>query len=137
MKAAAGLILLLAVPMAAIAGGSWAGESRGAVITYGKQAFKSARISAPSALPARAISSRVSWKITPDAPVSPYFDIKLCAGFQCIALPGLSGSAKLPASFPAAGPLHFVYSFKTRGPVSPALTILSNRVTVNYRVAGK
>ncbi len=132
------LVMLLAISHTALAaGGSWSGKSRGDVITRGKQAFKSKSVSAPAALPAGAISSRVSWKITPDAPVAPYFDIKLCHGNQCIVLPGLSGEAQLPASFPASGPFHFVYSFKTRGPVIPALTILSNELTVNYRTAGR
>ncbi|WP_435952248.1 flagellar protein FlhE [Dryocola sp. BD626] len=134
MKTLALVALLAASQTAMAAGGAWSSQSRGSVITRGQQAFKSNPVMAPSSLPAGAVSSRVSWQITPDGTVPPYFDIKLCSVNRCIALPALAGTATLPASFPASGPFHFVYSFKTRGPLLPALTILSNRVTVDYRV---
>ncbi len=131
------LFVLLWIPMQAAAqSGSWSSKSWGGAISYGRNAVTSQPVRAPSQLPTGACNSTIAWRITTDNPPQLDLVIKLCSAYSCITLPSLGGEKKLPASFPAAGPFHFVYMTKVRGPVFPVLTILSNEVTVNYRTAG-
>jgi flagellar protein FlhE len=51
-----------------------------------------------------------------------------------VRLSGLSGEVALPAGFPAGGPLWFEYISTVRGAIVPSVMILSNQVTLGYRV---
>ncbi|HEY3985242.1 flagellar protein FlhE [Cedecea sp.] len=126
---------LIFLPSFALAqSGAWSSQSQGPVISRGQQRFKSQPINAPAPLPTGAVASRVQWRVVTATPPPGYLELKLCGGGSCITLPSLSGSRTLPASFPANGPWYFHYEFTTRGALTPPITVLSNQVTVNYRV---
>lgn len=132
------LFVLLWIPIQAAAqSGSWSSKSWGGAVSYGRNAVTSQPVRAPSPLPTGASGSTIAWRITTDNPPQQGLVIKLCSADSCIALPSLGGEKKLPPSFPAAGPFHFVYMTKVRGPVFPVLTIMSNEVTLNYHIAQK
>ncbi|MFP2239420.1 flagellar protein FlhE [Pseudescherichia vulneris] len=128
------LALLFVAPVAQAANGSWTSQSFGGTLTRGQQTLKSRPIQAASALPKGAVATRLSWKITPDGPTPVGFRIQICSGHRCVALPGLRGEITLPAGYPAAGPYRFEYLSVARGPLYPPLGVLSNQITVEYRV---
>ncbi|WP_343552920.1 flagellar protein FlhE [Pantoea sp.] len=128
------LLSLVISPLALASDGSWSSQSFGGMMTRGQQVVKSQPVHPTSALPAGAIAKQLTWKISPDGPTPMGFMIKVCGGNRCLPLSGLSGEMPLPVSFPAGGPLRFEYYSSVRGNLSPPLTLLSNQVTVEYRL---
>lgn len=126
--------LLVASPLAWAGDGSWSSQSFGGMMTRGQQVLKSQPVQPASSPPAGAIAKQLAWKITPDGATPMGFMIKVCGGNRCLPLSGLSGEMVLPVNFPAGGPLRFEYYSSVRGALSPPLTILSNQVTVEYRL---
>ncbi|ATZ12359.1 flagellar protein FlhE [Erwinia amylovora] len=127
------LLLMLPIAVHASHGGAWSSQSFGGVISRGQQEITSRPLQPGAPLPASATAARVAWRITPDSAPPPDLKITLCSRGRCMALPALAGEQTLPSSFPADGPFRFIYSTVTRGSLQPALTILSNQLTVNYR----
>ncbi|WP_182056696.1 flagellar protein FlhE [Pantoea sp. ME81] len=126
--------LLLFSPLALAAEGSWSSQSFGGVITQGKQVFKSRPVQPAVPLPAGAMARHLAWRIAVDGPVPMGFQVQVCGGGRCVRLPGLRGEMALPHGFPAGGPLWFEYFSAVRGTIAPAVTVLSNQVTVGYWV---
>lgn len=133
-----GLLAILLTSSAAVAAdGSWTSQSFGGTLTLGKQLLKSRPVQVPSTLPKGAVANRLSWKIHADRHTPVGFEARVCQGTRCLKLPDLAGERKVPASFSASGPWRFEYVVTARGPLYPALTILSNRLTVHYQLPGK
>ncbi|WP_435927724.1 flagellar protein FlhE [Dryocola sp. BD613] len=134
------LIMLVALftPLAAgAAGGAWHQKTAGVVISVGKQTMAGAALSAPADLPASAQASLLAWRITLLTPPPRGLEMKLCSATTCIKLERLSGQKKLTAPLSARGPFRFVYSVAGRGQLIPALHVVSNELTVNYRQAAQ
>ncbi|MFK3660854.1 flagellar protein FlhE [Scandinavium sp. NPDC088450] len=127
------LALLFASTTAMAADGSWSSQSFGGTLTLGKQPLRSQPVKVSSPLPQGAVAKRLAWKIHTDRHAPVGFEAKVCHGTRCLKLPGLAGEITLPAGFPANGPFEFEYVIAVRGPVSPALTVTRNAVTVHYR----
>ena len=127
------LALLLASASAVAADGSWSSQSFGGTLTLGKQPLRSQPVQASAALPKGAFAQRLAWKIHSDSHAPVGFEAKVCHATRCLKLPGLAGEITLPAGFPASGPFEFEYVIAVRGPLRPALTVMSNQVTVHYR----
>jgi len=133
-----GLLALLLISSTAVAAeGSWTSQSFGGTLTLGKQRLKSRPVQVPSTLPKGAVASRLSWKIHADRHTPVGFEARVCQGTRCLKLPGLAGEMNVPASFSASGPWRFEYVVTARGPLHPALTILSNQLTLHYQPAGR
>lgn len=126
------LAILLTSSTAVAAEGSWSSQSFGGTLSLGKQTLTSRAIQVSSSLPAGAVAQRVAWKISTDRHTPVGFQAKICGGGRCLPLPGMAGEIPLPAGFPAGGPFHFEYTVAVRGPLHPALTVLSNQLTVHY-----
>ncbi|NIY48674.1 flagellar protein FlhE [Cedecea colo] len=127
------LAALLFPPAAFATGGAWHQKTAGVVISVGKQTMAGAALSAPADLPASAQASLLAWRVTLLTPPPAGLEIKLCSAATCIKLAGLSGRKKLTAPLSARGPFRFVYSVAGRGQLIPALHVVSNELTVNYR----
>ncbi len=127
------LTALLFPPAASAAGGAWHQKTAGVVISVGKQTMAGAALSAPADLPASAQASLLAWRVTLLTPPPAGLEIKLCSATTCIKLERLSGQKKLAAPLSARGPFRFVYSVASRGQLIPALHVVSNELTVNYR----
>ena len=134
MKQFAGLILLLTVMPAMAGGGSWSSQSYGGILTRGQYLLKSRQISPDLPSPKKAVAMRLSWKILLDNPPPPGFSMRVCGGRHCLPLPSLTGELTAPALFPASGPVTFEYYSTVRGALTPAVTVLSNQVTVSYDI---
>lgn len=128
------LLLILPLAVHASNSGSWSSQSFGGVISRGQQEITSRPLQPGGPLPPSAVAARVAWRITADSVPPQGLKITLCSRGRCMALPALAGEQTLPSSFPADGPFRFVYATVTRGALEPALTILSNQLTVNYRI---
>lgn len=129
-----GLALLLISPLALAADGSWSSDSFGGTLTRGRLVQKSKPVQSPSPLPAGAVASRVHWKIKTSGYTPDGFRIRLCSATRCLPLSGFNGEIPLPAGFPAAGPFRFEYYAAVGGRLDAPLTVLSNQVTVSYRL---
>ena len=126
--------LLVVSPLALANQGSWTSHSFGGMVSRGLQVTKSRPVQPASPLTKRAVATKLAWQITPDRYTPAGFTIKLCSGSRCLPLTGLRGEMRLPADFPASGPLIFEYSVAERGMLAQPLTILRNQVTVGYRI---
>ncbi|MGK3113820.1 flagellar protein FlhE [Candidatus Pantoea formicae] len=126
--------LLVMSPLAMAADGSWSSSSFGGMLSQGKQTLKSRPVQPDIAPPPGAIAATLAWRITTDGNVPMGFRVQVCGGNRCVRLSGLSGEMALPADFPAGGPLWFEYVSTVRGVIAPSVTILSNQVTLGYRV---
>jgi Flagellar protein FlhE. len=128
------LALLLISPLAMAVDGSWTSQGYGGTLVHGQQWLQSQPVAPSSALPARAVAARISWKITPDRKPSQALKMKLCSANRCLPLSSLRGELTPPGYFPAEGPWRFEYMAATRGPLYPALTLLTNQLSVQYRI---
>lgn len=130
------LVMLAGVALSAAASGgsgSWSGSSVGGRVSVGQQTLVSRPISPAAPLPATAILRSLTWRITLlNRPPPPGLQIKLCAQAACFPLPGLSGTLQLSTPHPANTVFHFIYSVNSRGPLMPALQVVSNQLNVNY-----
>lgn len=111
-----------------------ANKLRKRAITGMLSILKSRPVQPATAPPAGAMATKLAWRITTDGRVPMGFQVRVCGGNRCVRLSGLSGEMALPAGFPAGGPLWFEYVSTVRGVIAPAVTMLSNQVTVGYRV---
>lgn len=126
--------MLLVSPLALAADGSWSSHSFGGTMTHGQMVLKSKPVQRSSPLPASAVASRVHWKIKTDGLTPAGFRIRLCSTTRCLTLPGFAGEQPLPAGMPAAGPFRFEYYSVVGGRLDSPLTVLSNQITVSYRL---
>ncbi|WP_435946132.1 flagellar protein FlhE [Dryocola sp. BD586] len=127
------LAALLLPPAVSAAGGAWSQKTAGVVISVGKQTMAGAALSAPAEVPASAKVSLLVWRVTLLTPAPAGLEIKLCNAAACIRLDRLSGQKKLAGPLAARGPFRFVYSVASKGQLIPALHVVSNELTVNYR----
>ncbi|RPE04624.1 flagellar protein FlhE [Candidatus Pantoea deserta] len=112
--------------------GSWSDSSAGGSVSVGKQILVSRPLNAPGDLPASAVVTRLAWRIELLSPPPPGLRIKLCTSAICFPLAGLSGVKQVPIALSAKNRFRFVYSVESRGTLSPALQVVSNRLTLNY-----
>jgi flagellar protein FlhE len=126
-------VVLLFPLLATAASGAWSQKTAGVVVSVGKQTVTGAALSAPAGLPPSAQASYLVWRIALLTPPPRGLEIKLCNATTCIRLERLSGQKKLTLPLAAHGPFRFVYSVASQGPLNPALHIVSNELTVNYR----
>lgn len=111
--------------------GSWSESSVGGQVSTGQQLLVSRPIRPPAPLPASASITSLKWHITLLTPPPPGLQIKLC-GQVCFPLQSLSGTIQPATAYPANGVFYFIYSVNSRGPLMPALQVVSNQLTVNY-----
>lgn len=127
-------LMLLGLPLLAqAAGGSWSRDSGGGVISVGNQIMTGPTLSPSGAVPPAANVSRISWRITLLNAPPPGLEIKLCTQAQCVKLDALAGQRTLPASMKPGESFRFVYSVNARGQLRPAVNVVSQHLTVNYR----
>ncbi|XTZ39337.1 flagellar protein FlhE [Salmonella enterica] len=135
MKCALWLALpLLVMPAAAQEkGGAWSRTATGGRITLGQQLLIGHLIKAPASTPRSATITRFSWRIKLLSPPPPGLEIKLCRSDKCYQLPALSGSQSVKFPLSPAGEFRFIYNVNSLGQLHPALHVVSNQLTVNYR----
>lgn len=127
-------VLLLGLPLIAqAAGGSWSRDSGGGVISVGNQIMRGPALTPPGPVPAAASISRVSWRITLLNAPPPGLEIKLCTQAQCVKLDALAGQRTLPESMKPGDSFRFIYAVNARGQLRPAVNVVSQHLTVNYR----
>lgn len=119
--------------LAQASGGAWSQSTGGGVISVGSQIMTGPALAPPSPVPASARITRINWRITLLAPPPAGLEIKLCTQAKCILLNGLSGQRVVPASMRPGDAWRFIYNVKQRGQLRPALNIVSQQLTVNYR----
>jgi len=115
--------------------GSWTEKSAGGRVSVGQQTLAGRPLRAAGPLLPAARVTRVAWRIELLAPPPPGLEIKLCAPSICFPLTDLSGVKQISRTI-ALSPdnsFRFVYSVNSRGPLSPALQVVSNQLTVNYQ----
>ncbi|NDJ55732.1 flagellar protein FlhE [Enterobacteriaceae bacterium 4M9] len=128
------LALLLGLPLLTQAsGGSWSRDSGGGVISVGNQIMTGPMLSPSGPVPLTASVSRISWRIRLLNPPPPGLEIKLCTQAQCVKLDALAGHRNLPESMRPGDSFQFMYSVNARGPLRPAVNVVSQHLTVNYR----
>ncbi len=126
------LSLALLLPLAATAaGGSVTAASMGGITGAGGQTLVS-RALAP-ALPPGARPYSLSWRIQLLGNPPAGLNIALCAPGGCLPLPGLAGRMSLSGAPALAAPLHFTYRVARPGRIVPALNVVQNQLTINYR----
>ncbi|HEY3590910.1 MAG TPA: flagellar protein FlhE [Buttiauxella sp.] len=119
--------------VATAASGAWSQKTAGVVVSVGKQTMTGAPLSGPPSLPSSAQVSTLVWRVTLLTPPPPNLEIKFCDATACIRLDRLSGHKKLTSPLAARGPFRFIYSVASQGQLIPALHVVSNEVTINYR----
>lgn len=128
------LLALLTLPVAAkTTSGSWSRSSAGGSVSVGKQLLRGRPLISPSSLPPVATVTQFSWRITLLSPPPPGLQIKLCRSDQCFLLPGLAGQKTVTNPLSPAGEFRFIYTVNSLGQLRPALTVVSNQLTINYR----
>ena len=130
------LLLLLPLPVLATSG-AWSGKSHGGIVSRGQQILVSHPLTPPAGLSARAITTRIQWRITLLAPPPLALRIKLCTPERCLPLPGLSGKLNQQLQLSPHGPFRFIYSVQHKGQLMPALNVVSNQLTISYRESGQ
>lgn len=129
------LLMLFFFPLVACASsGTWTQKSAGGTVSVGNQILTGASLRPPSPLPASAQIRLIAWRIELLSPPPPGLQIKLCSPAKCLLLESLAGRRSIDASFSAAGPFRFIYAVNSRGPLLPALNVVSNQITVNYQL---
>lgn len=127
-------LALLTLPAAATStSGSWSRSSAGGSVSVGKQLLRGRPLFSPSALPSSATVTHFSWRITLLSPPPPGLQIKLCRSDKCFLLPSLAGQRIVDHPLSPAGEFRFIYSVNSLGQLRPALNVVSNQLTVNYR----
>lgn len=129
------LPLLCLLPFTAIAvSGSWVAEGPGVTLEQAGMSDSSAVLSPPNPLPsANARIETVSWRYRLLAAEPAGLQVHLCSANRCIPLTSASGTSHALAGEAAEGPLRFVYSVQSRGPLNPPLRAIANQVIVNYQ----
>ncbi|WP_269745680.1 flagellar protein FlhE [Erwinia typographi] len=128
------LLTLLLIPALVQAGsGSWSKKSAGGTVSTGGQIMMSQAINAPLSVPDGASTSRISWRIQLLNPLPPGLEIKLCDERHCLPLDALSGQKNRSVPFSPRSRYRFIYSVNSAGTLSPALNVVSNQLTLNYR----
>ncbi|HCR1907797.1 TPA: flagellar protein FlhE [Enterobacter kobei] len=120
------------LPVAAT-GGSWTGKSVGGNVSVGQQILTSRPLQAQGPLPRPTTITSVAWRIELLSPPPPGLQVKLCAPSFCFPLRGLAGAQQVSVPLSAGNTFRFLYSVNSRGPLMPALQVVSNQLTVNYR----
>lgn len=134
MPAVVALSLLLALPAAAApSGGSWSDTAAGGSTRTGQQIVRGRALTSPPALSAAAQVTRLSWRITLLSPPPPGLAIKLCRRDRCLQLHSLAGQQTVTFPLSAVGEFRFIYTVNTRGQLRPALNVVSQQLTVDYR----
>lgn len=113
--------------------GAWSASSAGGSVTTGKQVLRGRPLFSPESLSPSAQAVRISWRITLLSPPPPGLMIKLCRIDKCIPLPALSGQRRIDVPLAANGEFRFIYSVNSLGQLQPALNVVRNQLTVNYR----
>ncbi|KML24123.1 hypothetical protein VL10_09365 [Leclercia adecarboxylata] len=113
--------------------GSWSQETYGGRTSVGGQIVAGRPLVAPPLpRPARVVS--LSWQIALSTPAPPELEIKLCNAEKCLYIPTLRGHLRVRTAFSVTGPWRFIYMVNREGKLSPALNVLSNQLTINYRL---
>lgn len=126
-------LLFVMLVAEAASSGSWSSTSVGGSVSVGQQTLASRPLIASGLLAKPANITRVAWRIELLNPPPPGLQIKLCAQSVCFPLAGLSGVRQISVPLSPAEPFRFLYSVDSRGPLAPALQVVSNQLTVNYR----
>lgn len=113
--------------------GSWSKDSAGGVITVGNQEMRSQRMPPPADVPQNAVVERISWHISLLSRPPPSLKVMLCHSGACRQLSGLSGVLTPYSDWPAKENYQFIYIVKSRGQLRPALHVVRNHITVNYK----
>lgn len=113
--------------------GSWSASSVGGRLTVGHQRLVSRPLRPPEALPAAARVTRIAWRIELLDPPPPGLRIMLCAPARCLPLAGLAGAQPVTPPLSPAATFRFLYEVERPGALAPALQVVSNRLTLNYR----
>ncbi|EEF2419646.1 TPA: flagellar protein FlhE [Salmonella enterica subsp. enterica serovar Muenchen] len=113
-------------------GGSWSEQTVGGTISIGNQLLISRSIHSPANIPKPSYSRTISWKINLLSPPPSGLTIKLCSQDGCVSIPSLSGQIHPAVRIPAYGTFYFIYTVKHNGQLLPPLTIINNRLTINY-----
>lgn len=113
--------------------GAWSASSAGGSVTTGKQLLRGRPLFSPESLSPTAQAVRISWRITLLSPPPPGLVIKLCRINKCVPLPSLSGQRRIDVPLAANGEFRFIYSVNSLGQLQPALNVVRNQLTVNYR----
>lgn len=113
--------------------GSWSTSSVGGSVSVGNQILVSRPLSASGTLPASAAVTRFAWRVELLSPPPPGLRIKLCTSSICFPLTSLSGELRVSVALSPRETFRFVYSVESRGVLAPALQVVSNRLTLNYR----
>ncbi|MTD37432.1 flagellar protein FlhE [Erwinia sp. CPCC 100877] len=118
----------------AAATGTWSRTSAGGVLSVGNQIMTSAPLSPSVAVPPQATITRINWRISLLNPPPPGLEIKLCTPARCVKLDALAGQQTLPENMRPGDTWRFVYSVNQYGQLRPALNVVSQQLTVNYRL---
>ncbi|TCC09604.1 flagellar protein FlhE [Kosakonia quasisacchari] len=113
--------------------GAWSATSAGGSVTTGKQLLRGRPLFAPESLSPSARIVRISWRVTLLSPPPPGLVIKLCRIDKCVPLPALAGERRIDVPLAANGEFRFIYSVNSLGQLQPALNVVRNQLTVNYR----
>lgn len=134
MRSILALLLCLTFPLAANAvSGSWTQKSAGGLVSVGQQILTSHSLVPSAGISSKAKVISISWKISLLAPPPPGLEIKLCSSQHCIKLPSLSGHKNIKVHLQAYDTYRFIYSVNSLGQLRPALNVVSNQLTINYR----
>lgn len=137
MRRAIALLLACGLPpQTALAAttASWSQSSPGGVLSVGNQIMSGRPLSSSVAVPPQATVTRISWRISLLNPPPPELEIKLCTPTRCVKLDALAGQKTLPENMRPGDSWRFVYSVNQRGQLRPALNVVSQQLTVNYRL---
>jgi flagellar protein FlhE len=128
------LLTLLGVALTAQGvNGSWSSSAVGGRVSVGQQLLVSRPLAPPGPLPAAARVTRIAWRIELLDPPPPGLRIKLCTPSLCFPLASLSGAQPITQPLSPGETFRFLYSVESRGVLTPALQVVSNRLTLNYR----
>lgn len=113
-------------------GGSWSEQATGGTVSIGNQLLISRTIHSPANIPKPSWSRTISWKVDLLSPPPSGLMITLCSQDGCVSLPSLSGQIRPVGRIPAYGNFYFIYTVKHNGQLLPPLTVINNKLTINY-----
>lgn len=127
-------ILCLSGAAQAATTGSWTQDGAGGHVSVGHQPSRSNALHPPSSVPANAKATRIHWQVSLLSSPAAELKIQLCHSQGCEQLQGLSGEFTPQSSWPANDTYYFVYTVNTRGQLHPALRVIRNKLTLNYKM---
>ncbi|QCT19021.1 flagellar protein FlhE [Jejubacter calystegiae] len=123
------------LPQAALAAtASWSQTTVGGILNVGNQIMSGRPLTPSVAVPPQATVTRISWRISLLNPPPPGLEIKLCTQARCVKIDALAGQRALPENMRPGDTWRFIYSVNQRGQLRPPLNVVSQQLTVNYRL---